>query len=418
MEVAALMPATAQHDSGETARTVSELTREIKNRLETHYPDVWVSGEISNCRPARSGHVYLTLKDDQSQISAVIWRNTASSLAFDLADGLEVVARGGVEVYLPRGQYQLVIRQLIPKGVGALELAFRQLQEQLADEGLFDADRKQPIPAFPKRIALVTSPTGAALRDMLQVITRRWPAVEIVLLPVRVQGTGAAEEIAQAIRMVPQLPRVDVVIAGRGGGSLEDLWAFNEEVVARAIADCPVPIISAVGHEIDVSIADLVADKRALTPSEAGELVVPHQDELRNAIHAVRTRLASALRQHAQHARTQLDALAARPVLVRPHGRIHELAEQVDLLQQRIDRAARNQIRSSQDQLRTAAAALQALSPLDVLGRGYSMTRTAQGHVVNNSEDLQPGDQIVTTLASGQITSRVESTSNLDAQHN
>ena len=404
------MPATAQHDTGDSARTVSQLTREIKDRLESHYPDVWVTGEISNCRPARSGHVYLTLKDEDSQISAVIWRNTASGLAFDLTDGLEVVARGGVEVYLPRGQYQLVIRQLTPRGVGALELAFRQLQERLAAEGLFDADRKQPIPRIPRRIALVTSPTGAAVRDMLQVITRRWPAAEIVLLPVRVQGAGAAEEIARAIELVPKLPRVDVVIAGRGGGSLEDLWAFNEEVVARAIAECPIPLVSAVGHEIDVSIADLVADVRALTPSEAGELVVPNRDELKASIRGTRTRLATALRQQAQRARARLDAFASRPVLVRPHGRIHELAGRVDELQRRIDQAARNRTRTSRDRLGTAAAALQALSPLKVLGRGYSVTRTANGQVVRNAADLKTGDQILTTLADGEVTSRVEAT--------
>jgi len=410
------MPATAQHDTGDSARTVSQLTREIKDQLESHYPDVWVTGEISNCRPARSGHVYLTLKDEDSQISAVIWRNTAAGLAFDLTDGLEVVARGGVEVYLPRGQYQLVIRQLTPKGVGALELAFRQLQERLAAEGLFDADRKQPIPRIPRRIALVTSPTGAAVRDMLQVITRRWPAAEIVLLPVRVQGAGAAEEIARAIGLVPKLPRVDVVIAGRGGGSLEDLWAFNEEVVARAIAQCPIPFVSAVGHEIDVSIADLVADVRALTPSEAGELVVPNRDELKASIRGARARLATALRQQAQRARARLDAFASRPVLVRPHGRIHELSGRVDELQRRIDQAARNRTRTSRDRLGTAAAALQALSPLKVLGRGYSMTRTAEGQVVRNAADLKTGDQILTTLADGQLTSRVEATQDPQTQ--
>ena len=402
------MPATTRHDGGETARTVSELTREIKDQLESHYPDVWVTGEISNCRPARSGHVYLTLKDDQSQISAVIWRSTAARLKFDLADGLEVVARGGVEVYLPRGQYQLVIKQLTPKGVGALELAFRQLQERLSAEGLFDAERKQPIPRFPRRIALVTSPTGAAVRDMLQVITRRWPAVEIVLLPVRVQGAGAAEEIARAIELVPALPRVDVVIAGRGGGSLEDLWAFNEEIVARAIAECPIPLVSAVGHEIDVSIADLVADVRALTPSEAGELVVPHRDEFVASLAAVRTRLTGALQQRAQRARGLLAGLASRPVLVRPHGRIRELAGRVDELQRRIDHAVRATTRSNRDRLGTAAAALQALSPLEVLGRGYSVTRTADGNVVRNTGQLEVGSQISTTLADGQVTSRVE----------
>ena len=402
------MPATTRHDGGETARTVSELTREIKDQLESHYPDVWVTGEISNCRPARSGHVYLTLKDDQSQISAVIWKSTAARLKFDLADGLEVVARGGVEVYLPRGQYQLVIKQLTPKGVGALELAFRQLQERLSAEGLFDAERKQPIPRFPRRIALVTSPTGAAVRDMLQVITRRWPAVEIVLLPVRVQGAGAAEEIARAIELVPALPRVDVVIAGRGGGSLEDLWAFNEEIVARAIAECPIPLVSAVGHEIDVSIADLVADVRALTPSEAGELVVPHRDEFTAALTAARSRLTGALQQRAQRARGLLTGLATRPVLVRPHGRIRELAGRVDELQRRIDHAVRATTRSNRDRLGTAAAALQALSPLEVLGRGYSVTRTADGNVVRNTGQLEVGSQISTTLADGQVTSRVE----------
>ena len=402
------MSTATQHDGGETARTVSELTREIKDQLESHYPDVWVTGEISNCRPARSGHVYLTLKDDQSQISAVIWRSTAARLKFDLADGLEVVARGGVEVYLPRGQYQLVIKQLTPKGVGALELAFRQLQERLSAEGLFDAERKQPIPRFPRRIALVTSPTGAAVRDMLQVITRRWPAVEIVLLPVRVQGAGAAEEIARAIELVPALPRVDVVIAGRGGGSLEDLWAFNEEIVARAIAECPIPLVSAVGHEIDVSIADLVADVRALTPSEAGELVVPHRDEFVASLAAVRTRLTGALQQRAQRARGLLAGLASRPVLVRPHGRIRELAGRVDELQRRIDHAVRATTRSNRDRLGTAAAALQALSPLEVLGRGYSVTHTTDGDVVRNTGQLEIGTRISTTLADGRVTSRVE----------
>ena len=402
------MSTATQHDGGETARTVSELTRQIKDQLESHYPDVWVTGEISNCRPARSGHVYLTLKDDESQISAVIWRNTAARLKFDLADGLEVVARGGVEVYLPRGQYQLVIKQLTPKGVGALELAFRQLQERLSAEGLFDAERKRPIPRFPRRIALVTSPTGAAVRDMLQVITRRWPAVEIVLLPVRVQGAGAAEEIAGAIELVPTLPGVDVVIAGRGGGSLEDLWAFNEEIVARAIAECPIPLVSAVGHEIDVSIADLVADVRALTPSEAGELVVPHRDEFTASLAAVRTRLTGALQQRAQRARGLLTGLASRPVLVRPHGRIRELAGRVDELQRRIDHAVRGVTRSNRDRLGTAAAALQALSPLEVLGRGYSVTHTTDGDVVRNTGQLEIGTQISTTLADGRVTSRVE----------
>ncbi|MDP7277797.1 MAG: exodeoxyribonuclease VII large subunit [Planctomycetaceae bacterium] len=403
------MPDGSQRSGDEAALTVSELTREIKELLEASYPSVWVSGEISNCRPARSGHVYLTLKDEQAQLSAVIWRNTAARLPFELVDGLEVVAQGSVDVYPPRGSYQLIIRQVTPRGVGALELAFRQLQERLAAEGLFDEDRKRPLPRFPERIALVTSPTGAAVRDMLQVITRRWPAVEIVLLPVRVQGSGAAEEIAAALARVPLLPRVDVVIAGRGGGSLEDLWAFNEEVVARAIAACPVPVVSAVGHEIDVSIADLVADVRALTPSEAGELVVPRRDELRAGLVSVGTRLAGALRQQAERARSVLTGLASRPVLARPHGQLRELAGRADELQRRLDAAARGRTRIARDRLGTVAAALQALSPLEVLARGYSMTLSGDGGVIREADQLAAGDEIVTVFSRGRAISRIES---------
>ncbi len=403
------MPDGSQRERDDVALTVSELTREIKELLEASYPSVWVSGEISNCRPARSGHVYLTLKDDQAQLSAVIWRNTASRLPFDLVDGLEVVAQGSVDVYPPRGSYQLIIRQVTPRGVGPLELAFRQLQERLATEGLFDEDRKRPLPRFPERIALVTSPTGAAVRDMLQVITRRWPAVEIVLLPVRVQGAGAAEEIAGALARVPSLSGIDVVIAGRGGGSLEDLWAFNEEVVARAIAACPVPVVSAVGHEIDVSIADLVADVRALTPSEAGELVVPHRDELRAGLNSVGTRLAGALRQQAARARTVLTGLASRPVLSRPHGQLREFAGRVDELQRRLDGAVRGRTRFARDRLGTIAAGLQALSPLEVLARGYSMTLSGDGDVIRGADQVTAGDEIVTVFSRGRAVSRIES---------
>ena len=261
-------------------KSVTQLTREIKNLVEGQIGLQWVAGEVSNCRPARSGHIYFTLKDQYSQIAAVVWRLTAERLKFQLKDGMEVIALGPVEVYAARGNYQLIIEQLVPKGVGALETALRQLKEKLEKEGLFDPARKRPVPRVPRRIALITSPTGAAVKDMLQVITRRWPAADVLLMPVKVQGEGAAAEIAYALRNVHRIPDVDVVVTGRGGGSLEDLWAFNEEPVARAIAECPFPVISAVGHEIDVSIADLVADVRALTPSEAGELVVPSREEL------------------------------------------------------------------------------------------------------------------------------------------
>ena len=262
--------------------SVSELTGSIKALLEGEFPSVWVSGEISNFSRPGSGHCYLTLKDDAAQIRAVLWRSAASRVRFDLHDGLEVLCQGSLDVYAPRGSYQLVIEQIEPRGVGALEQALRKLRERLAAEGLFAAERKRPLPRFPRRIAFVTSPTGAAVRDFLEVIRRRWHGVHVLVVPVRVQGDGAAEEIAAGVALVNRLAvEVDVLVVGRGGGSLEDLWAFNEEVVVRAIHASRIPVVSAVGHEIDVTLSDLVADVRALTPSEAAERIVPAAEEVR-----------------------------------------------------------------------------------------------------------------------------------------
>ena len=390
-------------------QTISELTGEIKDLIEGNLPEVWVQGDVSNCIKASSGHVYLTLKDEKAQLAAVIWRNAASKFRFDLHDGLQVVANGSVEVYAPRGSYQLIIRQLIPHGVGALELAFRQMHAKLAAEGLFEPHRKRPIPMFPRRIALITSPTSAAVRDLIQVITRRWRAADIVVVPVKVQGEGAAAEIAAALRSVHLIPNVDVVICGRGGGSLEDLWAFNEEVVARAIAACQLPVISAVGHEIDVTIADLVADVRALTPSEAGERVVPHQDEVRQALDGLKQRLASGLRDRAATARLKLDNLATRRVLARPFQRVHDEFTRLDELESRLLRAARQRAVTARQKLDLAAASLDALSPLKVLGRGYSITRkTGSREIIHSAEQLAIGDQITTMLGHGEIVSRIE----------
>lgn len=394
-------------------QTVSELTGEIKDLIEGNLPEVWVSGEVSSCLRANSGHIYFTLKDEGAQLSAVVWRNTASRFRFELHDGLQVVVNGSVEVYAPRGSYQVIVRQLIPQGVGALELAFRQMHAKLEAEGLFNPARKRPIPRFPKRIALVTSPTGAAVRDMIQVITRRWQAADIIIVPVKVQGDGAAQEIATALRNVHRLSEVDVVICGRGGGSLEDLWAFNEEVVARAIAACRLPVISAVGHEIDVTIADLVADVRALTPSEAGERVVPDHTEVTRALDNLRQRLVSGLKNRAVKARLQLDGLASRRVIARPFQRVHDEFTRLDELDVRLRRAVRQRAVSAKQQLDMAAATLDALSPLKVLGRGYSITRRAEsGGLVTASDQLAIGDRITTILAAGQLTSRVESTEN------
>src|SRR5580693_511566 len=276
--------------------SVTELTQQLKALVETGFPQVYVEGEISNFSRATSGHIYLTLKDEAAQIRAVLWRSAAARIRFELHDGLHVVAVGPIEVYAARGTYQLVIERLAPQGIGPLELAFRQRYEKLAAEGLFAEQRKRPLPRFPRRIALVTSPSGAAVRDLLQVITRRWPACDLIIVPVPVQGEQAAPAIAAGLRAAARLPRVDVIIAGRGGGSLEDLWAFNEEVVARAIFSCPIPVVSAVGHEIDVTIADLVADKRALTPSEAGELVVPERADVLSDLGHLAVRMESAAR--------------------------------------------------------------------------------------------------------------------------
>lgn len=394
-------------------QTVSELTGEIKDLIEGNLPEVWVRGEVSNCLKANSGHVYFTLKDEGAQIAAVVWRNAAARFRFDMHDGLQVVVNGSIEVYKPRGSYQVIVRQLIPQGVGALELAFRQMHAKLEAEGLFSPARKRPIPRFPKRIALVTSPSGAAVRDMIQVITRRWQAAGLVIVPVKVQGEGAAQEIATALRNVHHLPDVDVVICGRGGGSLEDLWAFNEEVVARAIAACRLPVISAVGHEIDVTIADLVADVRALTPSEAGERVVPDRAEVSRTLDTLQQRLVSGLQNRAGKARLQLDGLASRRVFTRPSQRVHDELTRLDELDVRLRRAIRQRAVASKQQLDLAAATLDALSPLKVLGRGYSITRLAEtGELVTAAGQLAIGDRITTILAAGQLTSRIESTEN------
>lgn len=391
-------------------QTVSELTGEIKDLIEGNLPEVWVRGEVSNCLKANSGHVYFTLKDEGSQLSAVVWRNTAARFRFDLHDGMQVVVNGSVEVYAPRGSYQVIVRQLIPHGVGALELAFRQLHAKLEAEGLFQAARKRPIPRFPKRIALVTSPVGAAVRDMIQVITRRWRGADILIVPVKVQGEGAAEEIATALRNVHRLPGIDVVICGRGGGSLEDLWAFNEEVVARAIAACRLPVISAVGHEIDVTIADLVADVRALTPSEAGERVVPDRAEVTRTLDHLRQRLVSGLTNRAAKARLQLDGFASRRAFARPFQRVHDELTRLDELDVQLRRAVRQRAIAAKQQLDLAAATLDALSPLKVLGRGYSITRRAEsGELVIAANQLAIGERITTILAAGQLISRVES---------
>ena len=278
-------------DPGRRVLTVSELTAAIEDQLEARFGGLWVEGEISNLRVHTSGHVYFTLKDEGAQLRAVLFRSRTRRLRFEPADGLHVLAFGSLDVYPARGEYQLVCEILEPKGLGALQLAFEQLKARLAAEGLFDAARKRPLPALPRRVGLVTSPTGAAVRDFLRVITRRFAGVHVVVYPVRVQGETAAPEIVQALRDLNRLGGFDVLVLARGGGSLEDLWAFNEEIVARAIAESKIPVISAVGHETDVTIADFVADLRAPTPSAAAELVVREKAQLLAQLVSLRERL-------------------------------------------------------------------------------------------------------------------------------
>ena len=403
-------PPATENGSNMTAPvlTVSELTHRIKDLVEASFSYAWVMGEISNCVRAASGHVYFTLKDENAQLRAVMWRSAAMRVRFDLHDGLQVVAAGPLEVYAARGSYQIVVEQLIPQGIGALELAFRQLQEKLAAEGLFDPARKRQLPRFPRRIALVTSPSGAAVRDMLQVMTRRWPAANIVIVPVAVQGEGAAPKIAAGILAAAAIPNVDVVITGRGGGSLEDLWAFNEEAVARAIAACPVPVVCGVGHEIDVTIADLVADRRALTPSEAAEIVVPNCEEIAAVLLRLRRCLCAALCERAGRARMKLEAVASRRVFTRPMQAIQDMAVRVDELDAVLKRTAARRFRELRDRADRAAGALDALSPLKVLRRGYSITLDRGGTVVRDAASLAPGEEIVSLFEKGRIRSRVE----------
>ena len=365
--------------------SVSELTALVKATLEGDFADLAVCGEVSNLARPRSGHVYFSLKDDGAQLRAVLWKADARRLVFDLTDGLAVRAWGDLTVYAPRGEYQLIVRKVEPEGIGPLELAFRQTVERLKAEGLFDPGRKRPLPRFPRRIVIVTSPTGAAVRDLLQVIGRRWAAVDLLIAPTRVQGPGAAQEVAAAIATANRVEGADLIIVARGGGSLEDLWAFNEEVVARAIFASRLPVVSAIGHEVDVTVADLVADRRALTPSEAGELCVPDAREVRAALDATRDRLALAAGSRLALARADLDAL-----------------------RDRLDRAPGRDLDRRRERLGRLAAALEALSPLAVLARGYSLTTHADGSPLRAAADARPGDLLRTRLADGAFTSRVE----------
>ena len=392
--------------------TVSQVTKQIQQLLEETFHSVWVVGEISNFERAHSGHCYLTLKDERAQLRAIIWSSTARRLRFELENGMEVVCSGYINVYAPRGSYQLIIQHIEPRGVGALQLAFQKLYQKLARQGLFDPQRKRPLPVLPRLIAVVTSPAGAAIRDFLQVLAKRRFGADILIFPVRVQGEGAAEEIADAIRTVNNLSvAVDCLVVTRGGGSLEDLWAFNEEVVVRAIVASRIPVISAVGHEVDVTLSDLAADVRALTPSHAAQLVSQKAEELGAELRHAGQRLRAALAATISQARSRWEAIARHSVFRRPFQRVHELAGRLDELDQRSATAIRRQLQSLRQRADDMAGRLDALSPLAVLGRGYSLTRrVSDGRLVRDASELSAGELIATRFARGEATSRVERT--------
>ena len=433
--------------------SVGELNATIRDLLENSLQTVWVEGEISNARVWNTGHMYFTLKDSASQIKAVMFRSAVRYLKFKPEDGLKVVARGKVSVYDPKGEYQIICEHLEPKGLGSLQQAFEQLKKKLAAEGLFETARKRPLPALPRRIGIVTSLDGAALRDIIRVLRRRYPNAHLVLSPTRVQGEGAGREVAHAIRKIERIEGVDVVILARGGGSLEDLWAFNEEVLARVIAACTVPIISGVGHETDFTIADFVADLRAPTPSAAAELVVRRKDEFFGHIGRICERLDAAVHHRVRRMETRLHVLEARPGYAGYRGRIavrgRHVSELAGLLRQRINQslarrarrhdllrrsldnfdprhrlgAVRTRLVARDGQLRAAvrrritvlqnrfgslAARVEGLSPLAVLGRGYAVTWDAKRtRIIRDAATVKAGDEIHVTLDRGELQATV-----------
>ena len=388
--------------------TVSEISRGIKTSLEHKFSNVGVLGEISNVRKPSSGHVYLTLKDKNSQLQAVVFRNSASRIKFELKDGMEVISFGSITVYEPRGQYQLIVNKIEPKGIGALQLAFQQLKEKLEKEGLFDYAHKKQLPFIPQKIGIVTSPTGAAIKDILNIIDRRFANVEILIYPVKVQGEGAAQEIAEAITELNNYSDIDVIIAGRGGGSMEDLWAFNEEVVARSIYNSRIPIISAVGHEIDITIADLVADKRALTPSEAGELVVPRKDLLIEKTEKFKARLLQSLTGKLRLSKEKLVRIANSYAMKQPFDRLNRWQQRLDEFAQRLNLNITHALNTEREKLSGIAGKLESLSPLNVLKRGYAITtRLENNKPLRDIIDLSKGDKIKTNLSEGSIISEI-----------
>ena len=361
---------------------VRDLNRLAKEILERSFPQVVVEGEVSNFkRHIPSGHLYFTLKDDAAQVRVVMWRSDATRVRFEIGDGMKVIVKGKISIYESRGDFQLYAADILPAGQGALQLAFEQLKKKLGDEGLFDEGRKKPLPEFPKRIGVVTSLEGAAVRDIISIINRRYPAVELLIYPVKVQGDGAAGEIAEAIEDLNKLNNVDVMIVGRGGGSLEDLWAFNEEIVARAIYNSRIPIISAVGHQVDFTIADFVADVRAATPSAAAELVVADRldllESIRTYVRSMTTLIEQSLNEHS----LLLDKLMHHYALRQPASLVDQKSQFVDDMTRRMQTQMRHYFGTRLQDLNSLFSRLNTLSPRGVMKRGYAVVESARGYI-------------------------------------
>jgi exodeoxyribonuclease VII large subunit len=440
------------------ALSVRELTDRIQGVLETDFNDVWVEGEVSNLRIADSGHWYFSLKDENAQIKAVVWKTAARLIRFRPRDGMRVLARGSVRVYAPRGEYQVSVELIEPLGKGSLQQAFEELKERLGREGLFAPARKRPLPMLPRRIGIVTSPTGAVIQDILRVLSSRYATLEILVYPARVQGPEAAGEIADGIRALNKIPGIDVILLARGGGSLEDLWPFNEEGVARALLASRVPTISAVGHETDFTISDFVADLRAATPSAAAEKVVGAKAELQSRIAAFEERLDASLRLKLSRIRARVEAVTSHRVFEAERGRIRTRAQRVDDLAHRSGAALRRAAEGARDRCLRAtgllaglrwdrqvavrrerlqareerlfgllrsrldressslsglAGRLETLSPLAVLSRGYALVwDTARGRLVRSSAEVHPGDRLRVRVSDGDLSAVVTSPGN------
>jgi exodeoxyribonuclease VII large subunit len=407
---------------GRTTRkiySVQELTSEIKSVLEEGFVDLWVRGEISNCKKAASGHMYFTLKDETSVIKAVLFRGYQRAVRFEAEDGLKVIVHGSINVFEKRGEYQIIVDIIEPEGIGALQLAFEQLKEKLLKEGLFDESHKQTIPAFPDTVGIITSPTGAALRDILNVTERRYKGIKIIIYPVLVQGEHAAGELAAAIKKANERKETDVLIVGRGGGSIEDLWSFNEEIVARAIYESQIPIISAVGHEIDYTISDFVADLRAPTPSAAAELVVKNKEELLNRAKELIFRLYNSADRLVSRAKERVSYYSEELLIRRIQTVLYEKNMILDDMGRSLSIGLESILTKQRSKFEKAVGKLSALSPLNTLARGFAMvSKLPENTPVFTVADVTRGDQIATRLKDGSLISDVHRIEKNECTHN